>query len=150
MKIEMDSQTKISDFSSNASTEIIPDNTSQETDIKIHNKISIVKDNMKIELESKGTVTQPGNILYLSSFAKPWLNLVEKLSSKKFWSTGTFTFHIVKENWTFYTLRFHTFIHHCNNGIIIYHFVLSQITFVHFMTIINGTKISFCGSWQHV
>ena len=35
----MDSQTKISDFSSDASTEIIPDNTSQETDIKIHNKI---------------------------------------------------------------------------------------------------------------
>ena len=44
----MDSQTKISDFSSDASTEIIPDNTSQETDIKIHNKISVVKDNMKI------------------------------------------------------------------------------------------------------
>ena len=82
VEIEMDSQTKISDFSSDASTEIIPDNTSQETDIKIHNKISIVKDNMKIELESKGTVTQPGNILYLSSFAKPWLDLVEKLSSK--------------------------------------------------------------------
>ena len=78
----MDSQTKISDFSSDASTEIIPDNTSQQTDIKIHNKISIVKDNIKIELESKGTVTQPGNILYLSSFAKPWLDLVEKLSSK--------------------------------------------------------------------
>ena len=82
VEIEMDSQTKISDFSSDASTEIIPDNTSQETDIKIHNKILIVKDNIKIELESKGTVTQPQNILYLSSFAKPWLDLVEKLSSK--------------------------------------------------------------------
>ena len=82
MEIELDSQTKISDFSSDASTEIILVYTSQETDIKIHNKISIVKDNMKIELESKGTVTQPGNILYLSLFAKPWLDLVEKLSSK--------------------------------------------------------------------
>ena len=78
----MDSQTKIKDFSSDASTEKILDNSSQETDIKIHNKISIVKDNIKIELESKGTITQPGNILYLSSFAKTWLNLVEKLSSK--------------------------------------------------------------------
>ena len=145
----MDSQTKISDFSSDASTEIIPDNTSQETDIKIHNKISIVKDNIKIELESKGTVTQPQNILYLSSFAKPWLDLVGKTIFKIVLEYIHFS-HCGRKLKTFYTLTFHTLIDHCNNGIIIYHFVLSRITFVHFVMIINGTKIHFCGSWQHL
>ena len=82
MDIEIDSHTKISDFSSDASTEIIPDNTLQLPDIKIDNKISIAKDNIKIEVESKATVTHPENTLYLASFTKPWLDLVEKLSSK--------------------------------------------------------------------
>ena len=81
VEIEMDSQTKIRDFSSDACTEIIPDNTLQSQDIKIDNKISIVKDNIKIELESKGIVTHPGNILYLASITKPWLNVVKKISS---------------------------------------------------------------------
>ena len=108
VEIEMNSQTKISDFSSDASTEIILDNTSQETDIKIHNKISIVKDNIKIELESKGTVTQPGNILYLSSFAKPWLDLVENYLQNSFGVHSLFTLWKKTEDFL------HTYIPHVN------------------------------------
>ena len=78
----MDSETKISDFSSDSSTQILPDNTLREHNTELHNKISIIKENVKIELESKGTVSPCGNILYFSSVNKPWLDVVKKLCSK--------------------------------------------------------------------
>ena len=80
--IKMDSETKISDFSSDSSTQILPDNTLREHNTELHNKISIIKENVKIELESKGTVSPCGNILYFSSVNQPWLDIVEKLCSK--------------------------------------------------------------------
>ena len=80
--IKMNSETKFSDFSSDASTEILPDNTLPSHKTNIHNKISIIKDNMKIELESKGSLPPSGNILCFSAVNKPWLDIVEKLCSK--------------------------------------------------------------------
>ena len=78
----MDSETKSSDFSSDSSTQILPDNTFSEHKTQVHNKICVVKENVKIELESKGSVSTCGNILYFSSVNQPWLDLVEKLCSK--------------------------------------------------------------------
>ena len=78
----MNSETKISDFSSDCSTQILPDNTLHSQKTKLHNKLSIIKENIKIELESKGSVPPSGNIIYLSSVNKPWLDIVEKLCSK--------------------------------------------------------------------
>ena len=79
---KMDSETKISDISSDCSTQIVPDQTVQCHDMKVHNKISIIKDNIIIELECKGCTSPSGNILCFSSISKPWLDIVEKICSK--------------------------------------------------------------------
>ena len=84
--INMDSGMKISDFSSDCSTQIPPDKTVPSHNTKVHNKISIIKDNIKIELECKGCVLPSGNILCFSSINKPWLDIVEKLCSKYLFS----------------------------------------------------------------
>ena len=78
----MDSNSKISDFSSDCSTQILPDETELPHKTKGNNKLSIVKDNIKIELESKVSVSPSGNIVSFSSINKPWLDIVEKLCSK--------------------------------------------------------------------
>ena len=78
----MDSETKNSDFSSDSSTQILPDNNLREHNTELHNKISIMKENVKIELESKGSFSPCANILYFSSVNKPWLDIVEKFCSK--------------------------------------------------------------------
>ena len=59
----MDSQTNLSDFSSYASTQILPDETFQSKSTELHHKISIVKDNMKVELETNCSFSPSGNIL---------------------------------------------------------------------------------------
>ena len=49
---------------------------------KVHNKLSVTKDNIKIELECKGCISPSGNILCFSSITKPWLDMYEKICSK--------------------------------------------------------------------
>ena len=79
---KMDSETKISDISSDCSTQILPDETVKCQNTKVHNKLSIIKDDIKIELECKGCISPFGNILCFSSISKPWLDIVEKVFSK--------------------------------------------------------------------
>ena len=75
-------ETKISDISSDCSTQILPDETVKCQYTKVHNKLSVTKDNIKIELECKGCISPSGNILCFSSITKPWLDIVEKIFSK--------------------------------------------------------------------
>ena len=46
----MDSEPKISDISSDCSTQILPDNTVNTDQVVLYKKISIIKDNMKMQL----------------------------------------------------------------------------------------------------
>ena len=78
----MDSETKISDILSDCSTQILPDETVKCQNTKVHNKLSVTKENIKIELECKGCISPSGNILCFSSITKPWLDIVEKIFSK--------------------------------------------------------------------
>ena len=80
--IKNDSETKISDISSDCSTQILPDETAKCHNMKVHNKLSIIKDYIIIELECKGCISPSGNILCFSSISKPWLDIVKKICSK--------------------------------------------------------------------
>ena len=72
----------VGNICSDASTQILLDDTLQSKSTELHHKISIVKDNMKVELETKCSVSPSGNILCLSSLTKTWLDLVENLCLK--------------------------------------------------------------------
>ena len=87
--VDMDSQAKISDTGSDSasdiSTEIILGTTQSSLDKKqtvLQNKLSIAKDHIKIELESKTQMCSSGNLLCASAFNQPWLDLVKDLISK--------------------------------------------------------------------
>ena len=78
----MDSQPHLSDNSSDCSTEIILDKTSfEQPKIISHHKISVVKTDIKIDLETKNSGSSDVNLLCISSLDEKWLNLVEKLCS---------------------------------------------------------------------
>ena len=82
----MDSQAKISDTGSDSasdiSTEIILGTSLDKKQTVLQNKLSITKDNIKIELESKTQMCSSGNLLCASAFNQPWLDLVKDLISK--------------------------------------------------------------------
>ena len=87
--VDMDSQAKISDTGSDSasdiSTEIILGTTQSSLHKKqtvLQNKLSITKDNIKIELESKTQMCSSGNLLCASAFNQPWLDLVKDVISK--------------------------------------------------------------------
>ena len=87
--VDMDSQAKISDSgndsASDISTEIILGTTQSSLHNKqtvLQNKLSITKDNIKIELESKTEMCSTANLLCASAFNQPWLDLVKDLISK--------------------------------------------------------------------
>ena len=87
--VDMDSQAKISDSASDSasdiSTEIILGTTQSSLHNKqtvLQNKLSITKDNIKIELESKTQMCSTANLLCTSAFNQPWLDLVKDLISK--------------------------------------------------------------------
>ena len=80
--VRMDSQPHLSDNSSDCSTEIILDKTSFEQPKLIsHHKISVVKTDIKLDLETKKYGSSNVNVLLISSLDEKWLNLVEKLCS---------------------------------------------------------------------
>ena len=89
--VEMDSQPKISDLgndsASDVSTEIILGTTGTQCSLHtkqtvLSNKLSITKDNIKIELVSKTEMSSTANLLCASAFNQPWLDLVKDLISK--------------------------------------------------------------------
>ena len=87
--VDMDSKAKKSDTRSDSasdiSTEIILGTTQSSLHNKqtvLQNKLSITKDHIKIELESKTQICSSGNLLCTSSFNQPWLDLVKDLISK--------------------------------------------------------------------
>ena len=85
--LDMDSKPKESDTQSDSasdiSTEIILGTTqSSQKQTVVQNKLSITKDHIKIELESKTQICSSGNLLCASSFNQPWLDLVKDLISK--------------------------------------------------------------------
>ena len=78
----MDSQPHVSDNSSDCSTEIIVDNTLfDQPKIISHHKISVVKTEIKIDLETKNCGSSNVNLVCISSLDQKWLDLVEKLCS---------------------------------------------------------------------
>ena len=80
--VRMDSQPHVSDKSSDCSTEIIVDNTSfDQPKIISHHKISVVKMDIKIDLETKNYGSSNVNLVCILSLDEKWLNLVEKLCS---------------------------------------------------------------------
>ena len=84
--VDMDSQAKISDTGSDSasdiSIEIILGTSLDKKQTVLQNKLSITKDNIKIELESKTQMCSSGNLLCTSAFNQPWLDLVKDLISK--------------------------------------------------------------------
>ena len=78
----MESQPHPSENSSDCSTEIILNTTSfHQPKIISHHKISVVKTDIKVDLETKKYGSSNVNLVCISSLDEKWLNLVEKLCS---------------------------------------------------------------------
>ena len=74
----MDSQPHVSDNSSGCSTEIILDKTSfDEPKLISHHKISVLKTDIKLDLETKKYGSSNVNLVLISSLDEKWLNLVK-------------------------------------------------------------------------
>ena len=79
----MDTQQTVNDKSNDCSTDIFLENVSPKNkDIVSHKKLSLVKGNIKIDLESKICVSTNSNLICLSTVGQKWLYLVEKLCAK--------------------------------------------------------------------
>ena len=78
----MAAQPRLSDNSSDCSTEIFLENGSvNKKEIVTHNKLSILKADIKIDLETKHSLSSNGNMIWVSSLHQKWLDLVQKLCS---------------------------------------------------------------------
>ena len=78
----MAAQPMLSDNSSDCSTEKLLENVSvKDKDIVTHNKLSIIKTDIKIDLEMKHSLSSNGNIVCVSSLDQKWLDLVQNLCS---------------------------------------------------------------------
>ena len=79
----MDTQPTLTNKSSDYSTDIILENVLlKNKDIVSHNKLSLVKGNIKIDLESKICVSSNANLICVSAMDQKWVDLVEKLCAK--------------------------------------------------------------------